>query len=86
MTFFDRWKLNFDGQSRWLLAQDAATRTILCDARIHARGDPAATKGNVVPAGAEPAPTRRRRGILRNQARPNFLFRSASIVLCIDKI
>ena len=40
MTVLDRSKFNFDGLSRWLLAQDAATRTILCDPRIHARGDP----------------------------------------------
>jgi hypothetical protein len=29
-----------DLQSHWLLAQDAATRTILCDGRIHVRGEP----------------------------------------------
>lgn len=28
-----------DLESRWLLAQDAATRTILCDGRIHVRGE-----------------------------------------------
>jgi hypothetical protein len=29
-----------DLESRWLLAQEAATRTILCDGRIHVRGEP----------------------------------------------